>query len=59
MYDVSSSDGRTILFVSHNMDAISNICNRVICLSGGHIELDTDNVREGVDLYVNGGAARP
>lgn len=36
MEDVSRS-GRTILFVSHNMTAIQNLCSRVIVLNQGEI----------------------
>jgi lipopolysaccharide transport system ATP-binding protein len=32
--------GRTVLFVSHNMPAISRICERVILLDGGHVVQD-------------------
>lgn len=36
MRDVSQS-GRTILFVSHDMSAITRICSRAIALSGGKV----------------------
>jgi len=39
MGEVTKS-GRTVLFVSHSMAAIQRLCNRVILLSGGSIELD-------------------
>ncbi len=42
MQDVSQS-GRTVLFVSHDMSAISRICNRAIALSGGKIVLEGDS----------------
>lgn len=35
MKDVSVNDGRTVLFVSHNMGAISNLCNKSILLRNG------------------------
>lgn len=34
-----SSQGRTILFVSHNMGSISALCNRCMLMSNGHLEL--------------------
>lgn len=37
MKEVSVNEGRTILFVSHNMSAISNLCNRAILLSSGRL----------------------
>jgi len=36
----SSRNGKTILFVSHNMDAISSLCNRCLLLSHGEIIKD-------------------
>lgn len=35
-----ASEGRTIVFVSHSMDAIKNLCSRAIYLSNGKIETD-------------------
>lgn len=35
MKDVSTKEGRTILFVSHNMIAIKNLCRQVIYLRNG------------------------
>jgi lipopolysaccharide transport system ATP-binding protein len=38
MKDVSAFEGRTILFVSHNMTAIKNLCDKIIYLRNGVIE---------------------
>ncbi len=35
-----SRQGRTILFVSHNMTAVRNLCPRALCLRGGRIVAD-------------------
>jgi lipopolysaccharide transport system ATP-binding protein len=35
MKDVSVNDGRTVLFVSHNMTAVKNLCNSVLYMSNG------------------------
>jgi len=35
MEDVSAKDGRTVLFVSHNMGAIQSLCNKGILLDHG------------------------
>ena len=37
MENVAEKEGRTVLFVSHNMAAISNLCNRGILFSRGEI----------------------
>src|ERR1700744_832702 len=39
MGDVSKGEGRTIMFVSHNMTSIISLCNRSILLNNGGIEL--------------------
>jgi len=42
MQEVSKSEGRTILFVSHNLAALSSLCNRGVLLHGGQKKLDAD-----------------
>jgi lipopolysaccharide transport system ATP-binding protein len=37
MQDVSSKEGRTVLFVSHNMQAVSTLCTAAIVLRNGEI----------------------
>ncbi|MEO6721256.1 MAG: polysaccharide ABC transporter ATP-binding protein [Ferruginibacter sp.] len=46
MKDVSKEEGRTVLFVSHNMTAIKNLCPRTIYLKNGQISSmgDTEQV---------------
>ncbi len=39
MEDLSQS-GRTVVFVSHQMQAVSQLCDRVILLDGGRVALD-------------------
>lgn len=42
MGDISSGEGRTILFVSHNMSAVKSLCKRGIVLENGMIKkIDT------------------
>jgi lipopolysaccharide transport system ATP-binding protein len=36
MKDVSGKDGRTVLFVSHNMAAVDSLCSKVIVLQSGN-----------------------
>lgn len=40
MNEVSSQEGRTVLFVSHNLQAVRQLCNRCILLSGGELDAD-------------------
>jgi lipopolysaccharide transport system ATP-binding protein len=45
-------EGRTVLFVSHNMTAIHRLCQRVILLDDGTIRADGDT-SEIISLYLN------
>jgi lipopolysaccharide transport system ATP-binding protein len=38
MGDVAKGEGRTVLFVSHNMASVSSLCNTAICLKNGHFD---------------------
>jgi lipopolysaccharide transport system ATP-binding protein len=51
MQDISRGDGRTVLFVSHNMAAVKSLCTRAIVLEHGTsvFEGETD---EAVDFYL-------
>lgn len=40
MQDVSKGEGRTVLFVSHNMGAIASLCNRCVLLENGTVYED-------------------
>jgi lipopolysaccharide transport system ATP-binding protein len=51
MQDISRSGGRTVLFVSHNMAAIQNLCTRLMLLSNGKIDI-VGNTEEVVDYYL-------
>jgi lipopolysaccharide transport system ATP-binding protein len=44
--------GRTILFVSHNMNAIEQLCNRVILVDEGNVKRDSQNVRPVLTEYL-------
>ncbi len=37
MSQVSRDAGRTVIFVSHNMGAVQNLCSRVVWLAGGKV----------------------
>ncbi len=52
MKEVSTGQGRTVLFVSHNMGAVEALCNRGILLNNGGIEFENDDVREVVKKYL-------
>ena len=53
MQDVGK-EGRTVLFVSHNMQAITRLCNRAILLKEGAVLMDGPS-HQVVGSYVSGG----
>jgi lipopolysaccharide transport system ATP-binding protein len=54
MQSVSQQDGRTVLFVSHNMQAIRQMCQRVIFLQQGKIAYSGDP-HEAISAYLGKG----
>ena len=52
MGDAASNEGRTVLYVSHNMATIRNLCTRCIVLNKGQIIFDGD-VEDAIGLYMD------
>ena len=52
MKDVSMNEGRTVLFVSHDMNAIKTLSNTAILLDAGKV-VKNDKVGEVIPLYLN------
>jgi len=46
-------EGRTVLFVSHNMTAIQNLCTNAIVLKNGRILTTTADVQNAVETYLS------
>ena len=57
MQEVSKGEGRTVLFVSHNMAAVKSLCQRGIVLENGGMVFD-DTADEAVDYYINEAAGK-
>ncbi|MBD2609681.1 ATP-binding cassette domain-containing protein [Nostoc punctiforme FACHB-252] len=53
MGDVATREGRTVLFVSHSMQAIAQLTKRCILLSKGSVQFDGDTGKA-VQLYMAG-----
>jgi lipopolysaccharide transport system ATP-binding protein len=53
MGDVATKEGRTVLFVSHSMQAIAQLTKRCILLSKGNIQFD-GHTDKAVRLYIAG-----
>ncbi len=51
MKDVSVNEGRTVLFVSHNMAAVQGLCSYGLVLSNGGVIYPKGNAYEAIELY--------
>ncbi len=54
MQDISQGSGRTVLFVSHNMDSMLNLCQKGVLLENGMIKYQGD-IMSTVSEYLNSG----
>ena len=52
MSNVANEDGRTVLYVSHNMSTIRQLCTRCIVLDQGRIIFDGD-VEKAIAIYMD------
>jgi lipopolysaccharide transport system ATP-binding protein len=50
MQDISKEGGRTVLFVSHNMVAVKNLCSSVIILNNGKVTFE-GGTEEAISYY--------
>lgn len=51
MQDVSKGEGRTVLFVSHNMNSVKQLCNNGVLLENGQVKF-TGEIHQVVDHYL-------
>ena len=51
MQDLSTGEGRTVLFVSHNMSAVRNLCNCGLLLDRGSLIIN-DEISKIIDYYL-------
>ena len=54
MQDVSKGEGRTVLFVSHNMAAVRKLCKRGILLENGEVKY-IGGVEDTIRMYIDDG----
>ncbi len=52
MENAAEKEGKTVLYVSHNMSTIKKLCTRCIVLSHGEIVYD-GNVEDAISVYMN------
>jgi lipopolysaccharide transport system ATP-binding protein len=53
MQEVSQGQGRTVLFVSHNMGAVRGLCQTGLVLNKGKIIESKSKIDQAIELYVN------
>ncbi|WP_397362211.1 ABC transporter ATP-binding protein [Olleya sp. R77988] len=53
MQDISRGEGRTVLFVSHNMAAVKNLCTRCIVLEHGSVAF-SGTTEDSIQFYLKG-----
>jgi lipopolysaccharide transport system ATP-binding protein len=54
MSQVSKGEGRTVLFVSHNMGAVKNLCTHALLMQHGTLKMNGETV-DIIDAYLSGG----
>ncbi len=54
MSQVSKGEGRTVLFVSHNMGAVKNLCTHALLMQHGTLKMN-GNTADIIDAYLSGG----
>jgi len=52
MNSLSESEGRTVLFVSHNLVAVRNLCTKGFVLDKGRLISEADNINESISEYM-------
>ncbi len=52
MQDISKGEGRTVLFVSHNMTSIKNLCKTGVLMKNGNIEFEGE-IDDVVNKYMS------
>lgn len=52
MKDISTDGGRTVLFVSHNLSAVQNLCSQGVLIEDGTVTL-TGTINDVIDRYMN------
>ena len=57
MQDVSQGEGRTVLFVSHNMSAVKSLCKRGVLLDNGQVAY-MGAAEEAIGQYLVGNSAK-
>jgi lipopolysaccharide transport system ATP-binding protein len=53
---ISRDEGRTVLFVSHNLATVQQLCDRVLTFEQGHLISDSPHVEQSISRYLGVGS---
>lgn len=53
MNDLATGEGRTVLFVSHNMNQVKNLCSKGLVLEKGRVVRQDDNINDSINWYLS------
>ena len=56
MQDVSRGEGRTVLFVSHNMASVKSLCNSGLLLENGMVKY-RGSIQDTIEMYIGEGGS--
>ena len=56
MQDVSKGEGRTVLFVSHNMASVKSLCKSGLLLENGMVKY-RGSIKDTIDMYIGEGGS--
>jgi lipopolysaccharide transport system ATP-binding protein len=56
MQDVSKGEGRTVLFVSHNMASVKSLCKSGLLLENGMVKY-RGSIQDTIDMYIGDGGS--
>ena len=51
--DDVGKEGRTVIFVSHNLNAVRRLCSKGLILECGRLTQNLDDVLEATNIYIN------
>lgn len=57
MGEITKKDGRTVLFVSHNMSAVEKLCKKCVVLKNGEVDF-IGSTEESIQRYLDGFAGK-
>jgi lipopolysaccharide transport system ATP-binding protein len=57
MGDASQQEGRTVILVSHQMNAVERLCSRALLIDKGTLRMESADVRSVIHSYLSGGEA--